>query len=132
MVAENDLIKTGIKGLDSIFLGGIRRTNVIVVQGITGTGKTVMGIEFIYRGIVECNEPGLIIIFEASPSKLIQDAAAFGWDLEKLQLEKKLLIIFTSPEVFDQQLRTTDSLLIETANEMGAQRIFVDGINLLG
>jgi hypothetical protein len=33
--------------------------------------------------------------------------------------------------VFDQELRSPDSLLLETASEMGAQRIFVDGIGLL-
>jgi circadian clock protein KaiC len=34
--------------------------------------------------------------------------------------------------VFNQELLRTDSLLLETAKEMGAKRIFVDGINLLG
>ena len=33
---ENNLIKTGIKGLDSILLGGISRSNVILLQGATG------------------------------------------------------------------------------------------------
>ena len=132
MVAEGDLIKTGIKGLDSILLGGIRRANVIVVQGVTGTGKTLMGTEFIYRGIVEFHEPGLIIVFETSPGKLIRDAAAFGWNLEELERQGKLQIIFTSPEVFYQELRSPDSLLLETAKQMGARRVFIDGINLLG
>jgi circadian clock protein KaiC len=131
-MAENDLIRTGIRGLDAILLGGIPRSNVIVVQGVTGSGKTLLGTEFIYRGIVEAKEPGLIIVFEANPGKLIRDAAAFGWNLEELQAQGKLHIIFTSPEVFNQELLRADSLLLETVKEMGARRIFVDGINLLG
>jgi circadian clock protein KaiC len=91
-----------------------------------------MGTEFIYRGIVEFNEPGLIILFETNPGSLIRNAAAFGWNLEELQQQRKLQIIFTSPEVFNQELRSTDSLLIETALEIGARRVFVDGIGLLG
>ena len=75
MLDEGGLIKTGIKGLDSILLGGTPRANVILVQGVTGTGKTLMGMEFIYRGIVEFNEPGLIVVFETNPDKLIRDAA---------------------------------------------------------
>jgi circadian clock protein KaiC len=130
-MSETVVTKTGIKGLDSIFLGGIPRTNVILVQGMTGSGKTLMGVEFIYRGITQFNEPGLIVVFETNPDKLIRDAAGFGWNLEELQREKKLQIIFTSPQVFDQELRSPDSLLMETATEMGAQRIFVDGIGLL-
>jgi circadian clock protein KaiC len=131
-MSEDDLIRTGILGLDSILLGGIPRTNVILVQGPTGSGKTLMGLEFIYHGIVQYHEPGMIVVFETSPSKLIRDAAEFGWNLDELQQQKKLQIIFTSPQVFDQELRSPDSLLIETASEMGAKRMFVDGVGLLG
>ena len=130
-MSENELVKTGIKGLDSILLGGIPRTNVILLQGVTGSGKTLMGLEFIYRGIDLYNEPGLIVVFETNPDKLIRDAAGFGWNLREMQRQKKLQIIFTSPQVFDQELRSPDSLLLETATEIGAQRIFVDGIGLL-
>ncbi|MEX2261750.1 MAG: ATPase domain-containing protein [Bryobacteraceae bacterium] len=130
-MAEGDLIRTGIAGLDEILLGGIPRTNVILVQGATGTGKTLMGMEFIYRGITQFNEPGIIVVFEASPDKLVRDAAGFGWDLEELQRQRKLQIIFTSPQGLDQELRSPDSLLLETAAEIGAQRIFIDGIGLL-
>src|SRR6202040_769813 len=131
VMSEGGLIKTGIKGLDPILFGGIPRTNVILVQGVTGSGKTLMGLEFIYRGITEYDEPGLIVVFETNPDKLIRDAAGFGWGLEELQHRKKLQIIFTSPQVFDQELRSPDSLLLETATEMNARRIFVDGIGLL-
>jgi circadian clock protein KaiC len=130
-VPEKNLVKTGIQGLDPILLGGIPRANVIVVQGVTGSGKTLLGLEFIYRGIVQYNEPGMIVVFETNPDKLARDAAEFGWNLNELQQQKKLQIIFTSPQVFDQELRSPDSLLLETASEIGAQRIFVDGIGLL-
>jgi circadian clock protein KaiC len=131
VMPKADLIKTGISGLDSILLGGIPRTNVILVQGVTGSGKTLMGLEFIYRGMVEYNEPGLVVVFETSPDKLIRDAAEFGWNLDEMQQQKKLQIVFTSPQVLDQELRSPDSLLLEAATEMGAKRIFVDGIGLL-
>src|SRR5580700_6712864 len=128
---ENNLVRTGIRGLDSILLGGIPRTNVILVEGVTGSGKTLMGVEFVYRGILEYGEPGLIVVFETSPDKLIRDAAELGWKLNEMLQQKKLQIIFTSPQVFDQELRSSDSLLLETATEIGARRIFVDGIGLL-
>ena len=130
-MGENSLIKTGIKGLDDILLGGIPRGNVILLQGVTGSGKTLVGIESIYRGITQFNEHGLVVVFETSPDKLMRDAAKFGWDLNGLQREKKLQIIFTSPQVLDQELRSADSLLIEAASEINAQRIFIDGIGML-
>jgi circadian clock protein KaiC len=130
-MASDGLIRTGISGLDRILMGGIPRGNVILVEGTTGSGKTLLGTEFIYRGISEFNEPGIIVVFEASPDKLIRDAATLGWDLPALQEQKKLQIVFTSPQVLDQELRSADSLLLETAAEIGAQRIFIDGIGLL-
>jgi circadian clock protein KaiC len=130
-VPEDNLIHTGIEGLDNILLGGIPKGNVILVQGATGTGKTVLGMEFIYRGIMAYNEPGIIVVFETSPDKLVRDALRFGWDFATLQEQKRLQIIYTSPQVLDQELRSPDSLLVETAAEMGAQRIFIDGIGLL-
>jgi circadian clock protein KaiC len=128
---EDLVIRTGIEGLDGILLGGIPRGNMILVQGETGTGKTLFGLEFIYRGIVQFDEPGIVVVFETSADKLIRDAAAMGWNLEELQTRKKLQIIFTSPDVLEQEVRSPDSLLMETAAEMGAQRIFIDGIGLL-
>jgi circadian clock protein KaiC len=131
-MAGNNLIQTGIEGFDSVLLGGIPRNNVILVQGAAGTGKTLLGVEFIYRGITKFDEPGIIVVFESDPAKLIRDAARFGWDFNGLQEQKKLKIIFTSPQVLEQELHSADSLLMETAAEMGAQRIFIDGIGLLG
>src|SRR5258707_2828287 len=130
-MAKSNLVKTGVTGLDQIFLGGVLQGNVILVEGAPGTGKSLLGTTFIYRGITEYNEPGIVVVFETSPHKLIRDAACFGWDLDELQNQNKLKIIFTSPQVLDQELRSPDSLLLETAAEMGAHRIFIDGISLL-
>src|SRR5580658_1087699 len=125
------VIRTGIPGLDGILMGGIPTANLILVEGPTGSGKTLLGTEFIYRGITEFNQPGIIVVFEVSPDRLIRDAASLGWDLAELQAQRKLQIVCTSPQVLDQELRSANSLLLETAGEMGAQRIFIDGIGML-
>ena len=127
---NSEMIKTGIAGLDDILLGGIPAGNVVLVQGETGTGKTLFGLEFIYRGITEFGEPGIIVVFETSAQKLIRDAATMGWDLDELQRQKKLQIVFTSPEVLEQEVRSADSLLLETAAEISARRIFIDGVGI--
>ena len=38
-------------------------TNVILAEGTTGSGKTLLGTEFIYRGITQFGEPGIIVHF---------------------------------------------------------------------
>ena len=130
-MVESDLIRTGIAGLDDILRGGFPKGNILLVEGAAGSGKTLLGMEFVYRGITEYRDPGIIVTFEVAPRKLIRDAAGFGWALEGLQQQNQLKIIFTSPQVLSQELLSPDSLLLETAAQMGAQRIFIDGISLL-
>ena len=72
------LVATGIPGLDEVLRGGVRENNIILVEGAPGTGKTTLGLEFIYRGAKDFNEPGLILSFELSSEKLMHDAAGFG------------------------------------------------------
>jgi len=127
-MAELDLVKTGISGFDAILSSGIPRGNVILVEGEIGTGKTTMGVEFVYRGASMFGEPGIIVLFEVSPDRLVRDASCFGWDLHALEGQRKLKIIFTTRQVFRQELQQTDSLLLEEAAEIGARRIYVDGV----
>jgi circadian clock protein KaiC len=124
---ESERVKTGISGLDAILSGGIPRGNVILLEGAIGTGKTTLGTEFVYRGVKEFGEPGVIVVFELSPDKLTRDAAGLGWDLPALERSEKLKIIYTTREVFRQELQQADSLLIDEANKIGARRIFIDG-----
>ena len=125
---DGDRVKTGIKGLDGILLGGVPRGNIILLEGAPGTGKTTLGLEFIYRGVTEFDEPGMIILFEVSPDKLVRDAAQFGWDLRALEREGRLKIVFTTRQVFAQEMQQADSLLLAEAAEIRARRIFVDGL----
>ena len=124
---ESERVKSGISGLDAILSGGIPRGNVILLEGAIGTGKTTLGTEFVYRGAKEFGEPGVIVVFETSPDKLTRDAAGLGWNLPELELRQHLKIIFTTREVFRQELQQADSLLLEEANRIGARRIFIDG-----
>jgi circadian clock protein KaiC len=124
---DHKFVKTGIAGLDDLLSGGIPRGNVILLEGAIGTGKTTMGTEFVYRGIKQFGEPGIIVVFEVSPDKLVRDAAGLGWDLRELENGRRLKIVYTTREVLRQELQQADSLLIEEANKIGAKRIFIDG-----
>ncbi len=127
-MAEPDVVKMGVRGLDAILSGGIPRGNLIVVEGAPGTGKTTLGLEFIYRGATEFNEPGLIVVFEVSPLKVIRDAAQFGWDFPELEKLGKVKTIFTTPSILQQELQQADNLLLTEAAQIGARRIFIDAL----
>jgi circadian clock protein KaiC len=129
---EFDMVRTGVGGLDEILSGGIPRGNLILLEGAIGCGKTTLGVEFIYRGASQFDEPGIIVLFEVSPDKIIRDARRFGWDLRELERTNRLRIVFTSRDVLRQELQQADSVLLEEAARIGARRIFIDGVARLG
>jgi len=125
---EADVVKTGINGLDEILFGGFPRGKTTLVSAAAGTGKPTLGVEFVYRGARQFHEPGMIVLFEVAPDKLVRDAALFGWDLRELERDGRLKIVFTTRQVFQQELLQADSVLLAEAAEFGARRLFVDGL----
>jgi len=93
-----DYILTGIPGVDKI-LGnqGIPRGHSILVSGGPGSGKTTFSMQFLYMGITEYSEAGLYITLDEDPEDIRKNMSGLGWDLEKLEKEKKLLFINVSP-----------------------------------
>ncbi|MBM2818986.1 MAG: putative circadian clock protein KaiC, partial [Nitrosarchaeum sp.] len=54
-------VKTGIPGLDSILSGGLKKTRSVLISGPTGSGKTTFGLQFLYSGAKDFDEPGVYI-----------------------------------------------------------------------
>jgi circadian clock protein KaiC len=122
-------VKTGIKGLDEMLLGGFLPQTANLVEGAPGTGKTTIGMQFIYNGITQFDEPGLIITFEEFPQQYYHDAAAFGWDFEQLEKDGKLKVIMTSPEVTRLDLESVGGMIETHVAQMGARRVLVDSVS---
>jgi circadian clock protein KaiC len=126
---SNDRVKTDIKGLDEMLHGGFLPQTANLVEGPPGTGKSTLGMQFIYNGIRYHNEPGLIVTFEEFPQQYYRDAEGFGWDFRKLEREGKLRVIMTSPEVSRSDLESVGGTIETLAREMGARRILIDSVS---
>ena len=122
--------KTGIEGFDKMTEGGLLERSATLIEGAPGTGKTTFGLQFVYKGAILYNEPGIIVTFEEFPQDLYRDAANFGWDLRKLESDGKLYILFTSPESLLDELTQPDSTLSDAIHRIGARRILIDSMTL--
>ena len=127
----NQLVKTGVAGLDEVLLGGIPRNNNLIVEGPPGAGKTTLGLGFIYHGALDHDEPGAIVSFELDPAKLLRDAAGFDWDLQGQIDQGKIKIIQTSPAVLLSEFRSDDGVFAAILRGMGAKRLLIDGLTPL-
>ncbi len=124
----NELVKTGIPGLDEILRGGIPRGNNLIVEGAPGTGKTTLGLGFIYAGAALYDEPGAIVSFELDSAKLMRDAAGFDWDLQGLVDQGRIKVIQTSPGVLLNEFRNADGAFADALRQIGAKRLLIDGL----
>ena len=121
-------VPTGIKVLDEMMYGGFLPDTANLIEGSPGTGKTTIGMQYIYNGITQCNEPGLIITFEEFPQQYYHDALQFGWDFKKLESEGKLKIIFSDPQTALSEFHKLDGQLVRLVEEMKIKRVVVDSM----
>jgi circadian clock protein KaiC len=89
---------TGISGLDEITEGGLPRGRPTLVCGGAGSGKTLLGMEFIVRGITEFNEPGVFMAFEETSEDLAKNVASLGFDVKGLIARNKMAIDYVHIE----------------------------------
>lgn len=99
-------MSTGIEGLDRMMGGGIPQGTTTLVCGSTGTGKTVLGMQFIYAGLRK-GDNCLVVSFEERPDQLITEARAFGWDLDMYLKGGQLQFVYTKPETLDTDEHAT-------------------------
>lgn len=83
---------TGISGFDEITQGGLPKGRPSLVCGEAGCGKTLFSLEFIIRGALQYNEPGVFVAFEEKAEELAANVASLGFDLEKLVSQNKVKI----------------------------------------
>ena len=128
---------TGIDGLDEITEGGLPLGRPTLICGSAGCGKTLMGIEFLVRGIQEFNEPGVLMAFEETGPELAANVASLGFDLNDLQARKLLRVDHVHvdrSEIEETGEYDLDGLFIRLGyaiDSIGAKRVVLDTIESL-
>jgi circadian clock protein KaiC len=125
---------TGITGLDEITGGGLPKGRPTLVVGKAGAGKTLLAMEFLVRGAVTYNEPGVFMSFEETADDLTKNVASLGYDLNDLQ-EKGLLnidhVIIERSQIEETGEYDLEALFIRlnyAIDSVGAKRVVLDTI----
>ena len=141
------IVKTGIPGFDSTLSVGLKKNSSVVVSGPPGSGKTTFGLQFIYSGAKEFDEPGVYISLSQSIDEIKNDCRTFGWDIDDLVAKEKILMIDLRPfKIKDEVIGRDDSLyrgeempfkhmtkfILNSIKKIKAKRIVIDSISILG
>jgi KaiC/GvpD/RAD55 family RecA-like ATPase len=126
-----ELTKTGIDGLDDILNGGIARNSTVLISGNPGAGKSICGLQYVYRGVSAFDEDGIYLTFEEDAADLRQAAESLGFDRWADYVDEGRI------KVYDKQvlLRENDfssslELLLEDLDEDGYQRLVLDSLTM--
>ena len=128
---------TGITGLDQITQGGLPKGRPTLVCGSSGSGKTLLGMEFLAKGASDYGEPGVCFSFEESSHDLIKNVASLGFDVPAMIDQKKLLIdqIRIEPSETEESGKyDLEGLFIRLGyviDSISAKRVVLDSIETL-
>jgi circadian clock protein KaiC len=124
-ISPGERASTGVAGLDAMLGGGLPRASATVVQGGTGTGKTLLAMHFLLEG-ARRGEAGIHFTMEETPDQLRGIAQGFGWDLRAFEERKLLTLAYVSPVEL-----STDAFLNrarQQIQQLGARRAVLDSL----
>ena len=129
--------RTGIPGFDEITRGGLPAGRPTLVCGSAGAGKTLFAMEFLVRGTMHFDEPGVFMSFEETDEELAKNVASLGFDLKQLISDKKLLLDYVFierseiEETGEYNLEGLFLRLGHAIDTIGAKRIVLDTLEAL-
>ncbi|MFQ5406055.1 MAG: RAD55 family ATPase [Candidatus Micrarchaeia archaeon] len=120
-------VKFGIPGFDNLISEGVPDNAIVLVAGASGSGKSIFCLQSLIFGALN-GEPGVYISFEEEPESIRQAERNFGWDIDKLEKNKMLSIIFKDPYEVENFAKTLAGELHYTLQELNAKRVVIDSV----
>jgi circadian clock protein KaiC len=85
--APRETASTGIPGLDDILAGGLTRNRLYLIEGVPGSGKTTLAMQYLMAGAAR-GEPVLYVTLSETEEELRGVALAHGWALDGVDVHE--------------------------------------------
>lgn len=126
----------GVAGLDAILGGGLPRGWIYLVQGLPGTGKTTLGLQFLLEGLRQ-GERVLYITLSHTERELREIAQSHGWSLDGMTVHEfsagaVVASLASEQTVFhsaDIELKETTDAILEVIGRTKPERLVFDPID---
>jgi circadian clock protein KaiC len=129
---------TGIPGLDDVMAGGFTRRRLFLVEGVPGSGKTTLALQYALDG-ARRGEPVLYVTLSETAEELRAGAESHGWVLDGIEIreltprEEELDLdeqntMFHPSEV---ELASITKLILEEVERLKPTRVVFDSLSEL-
>jgi len=128
---------SGIKGFDEITDGGLPKDRPTIICGNTGSGKTIITMEFLVKGALMYNEPGVFMSFEETKEELAANMESLHFDLAGLIKQRKIYVEYLEidkSQNIEAGRYDLEGLFVRLQNaitSIGAKRVVLDSLDAL-
>ena len=132
-MADNELCKTEVNNLDKILGGGIPEGSSVLLAGGSGSGKTILGSEFLFNGVSKHDEKGIYICLTEPKSKMVKNLKNFNfYDQKAVDDGDVYFLDMEVAEKLREMLLLNPSTLVRTivdvVKDTGAKRVVIDSV----
>lgn len=132
-----DKIATGIEGFELITMGGLPKGRPTLLSGSSGSGKTILSMEIVYRSVAVFGRPAVFFTMEEPATDIVRNVKRMGWDIDTLIAGGKLVIVDLSPipspvhEAGAYDLEGLIAIVRNAVREVGAEIVVIDSLGSL-
>lgn len=125
-VTDGAKMAFGLRELDDMLRGGVRRGSITMLLGSSGSGKTLLGTQFLCEGVRK-GEPGVYFGFYERPEAIIAKCQRVGMGGLKEAVQRGQAQIVWHPPV-EGVIDEVGENLFKSVQKLGAQRLVIDGM----
>ncbi|QSX77075.1 ATPase domain-containing protein [Agrilutibacter solisilvae] len=132
---DDNLVRTGVSGLDSVLDGGLTAHRLYLIEGVPGSGKTTMALQFLLDGVAH-GETVLYVTLSETQVELNEVAASHGWNLAGVhvhelfplgdQLDPETQYTMFHPS--EVELAETTQRILQQVERLKPQRVVIDSL----
>ncbi len=122
---------TGIEPLDNALGGGLYRGSLTLVEGPTGSGKTLLSSKFLYFGAFNLSEKSIYASMSLSKKFFYSYLSSFSMDFEKLEKRNLFKFLEFPTVVHKEALKEMMNSMMMEFIEFEPKRLAIDPINPL-